>query len=413
MNYLDEWYDSLQAFKWKNALVNDPHFRNLDAIKNEVGSFFPEKDLQSPLRKNHDNWLLHILADKQPSSIYLLNEVAELIKFYRKLPNGEALHIFQKNGKINYRSFNEKLFELQVNYLLRSVGLHPQIGQSYLLDGNEKEIDLLLEHNGQTYNIEVTKYYDAFTEELLALSMDIIGTLHQTTIKRTLTLDEIFSGYIAFKKRKDGLIKQNKELFHKGVKDFIHGYRSVKEDDTIRHPAKKETDDLVFQIEPVFSQNYERTYDQKLDRYPGYIKFKIEADLKTNRYHANAYTAARTSVEDGNKRLIGKIREKLKQHSKYQDGLLVIVLAIEQVFSSFSNNRAIPIRQNDVDKHAIHAEIRGKAAVVLLFKELKPDGISYQKMILGDKVLYSGILDLILKIYPNIRYITDENTDQH
>ncbi|WP_431199624.1 hypothetical protein ACQ86K_01150 [Mucilaginibacter sp. P19] len=347
------------------------------------------------------------MADKQPSSIYLLNEVAELLKFYRKLPNKEALHIIQKNGKINYRSFNEKLFELQVNYLLRSVGLNPQVGQSYLLDGNQKEIDLLLEYNGQTYNIEVTKYYDAFTEELLALSMEIIGSLHQTTIKRTLTLDEIFSGYIAFKKRKDGLVKRNKELFYKGVKDFVHGYRSVKEDNTIRHPSKKETDDFAFQIEPVFSQNYERAYDQLLDKYPGYIKFKIEADLKTNRYHANAYTATRTSVEDGNTRLVEKIREKLRQHKNYQDGLLVIVIAIEQVFSSFSNNRAIPIRQNDVNKKAIYDEIKGKAAVVLLFKEMKPDGVSYQKMTLGDRVVHHDIFEVMKKIYPNIRYLPD------
>ena len=98
-------------------MVNDPHFRNLDAIRNEVANFFPVEDLEQPLNKNHDSWLLHVLADKQPSSIYLLNEVAELLKFYKKLPNREVLHIFQKNGKINYRSFNEKLFELQVNYL--------------------------------------------------------------------------------------------------------------------------------------------------------------------------------------------------------------------------------------------------------------------------------------------------------
>ncbi|WP_431199623.1 hypothetical protein ACQ86K_01145 [Mucilaginibacter sp. P19] len=42
MNYLNEWYESLQAFKWKNALINDPHFRNLDAIRNDVASFFPQ-----------------------------------------------------------------------------------------------------------------------------------------------------------------------------------------------------------------------------------------------------------------------------------------------------------------------------------------------------------------------------------
>lgn len=406
MNYLDEWYQTLQAFKWKNALINDPHFRNLEAIRNEIAAFIPPDDFELSLTKSHDNWLLHILFDKQPNSIYLLNEVAELLRFYRNLPDKESLKLFKKNGKINYKGFNEKLFELQVNYLLRSGGLEPKTGQYYLLDGNKKEIDLLVHYHGQTYNIEVTKYYDVFTESLLGLATDIIGSLHLTTIKRTLTMDEIFSGYFAFKKRNEEVVRQNKNLFHKGVKDFIHGYRSVKEN-TILHPAKKETDDYVFLIEPVFSQNYERLYDGELGKYPGYIKFKIEANLQTNRYHANTYAATRTSVADGNKRLVSKIREKLRQHHKFEDGLLVIVIAIEEIFSSFSNNRAIPIRQRDVDKRAIHAEIRGKAAVVLLFKELKPDGVSYQKMTFGDRVAHQDIFEVIKKIYPNIRYLPE------
>jgi hypothetical protein len=404
MNFLDEWYYSLQAFKWKNALINDPHFRNLDAIKNEIASFLPIEDLESSLLKSHDSWLLHILADKQPSSIYLLNEVAELLRFYNKLPDNNSYNLIQKNGKINYKGFNEKLFELHVNYLLRTVGLNPEIGQKYIVDGKDKEIDILLNYSGLIYNIEVTKYYDAFTEELLILATDIIGNLHKTTIKRTLMLDEIFSGYIGFKRRDDSVIRKNKQLFYNGVKAFIHGYRSVK-DNVITHPAKKETDDYLFNIEPTFSQNYENSYDKVLDRYPGYIKFKIEANLKTNRYFANTFAATKTSVEDGNKRLVAKIKEKLTQHKKYTDGYLIIVIAIEQVFSSFSNNRAIPIAQKDIDANAIHNEIRGKAAVILLFKELKPDGISYQKMILGDAIFHRDLLKLIQKIYPAIRYL--------
>ena len=407
MNYLDEWYNAMQQFKWKNALLNDPYFRELEAVKTEIASFIPKEDLESSLLQGHDNWLLHVLADKQPGSVFLLNEVAELIKFYKTLPAKEVYHIFLKNGKVNYRGFSEKLFEIHINYLLFSVGLNPEIGHTYEVDGDAKEIDILLNYHDQNYNIEVTKYYDVFTEELLGLATHIIGSLHKTTIARTLTLDEIFSGYIGFKKRDHSLIKKNKQLFNDGVKSFIHGYRSVK-NDTILHPGKKENDDYIFHIEPTFSQNYENSYNQILDGYPGYIKFKIEANLITNRYHATTNAATLSSVADGNERLVNKIKEKLRQHRKYDKGKLIIVIAIEQAFSSFSNNRAIPIRQANIDSQAIHNAIRGKAAVILLFKELEGNSISYQKMILGDGVAYHDIFKLIDKINPAIRFIRGE-----
>jgi len=405
MNYLDEWYNSLQEFKWKNALLNDPHFRNLDRIKNELADFFPESDLTGTLQKNHDNWLLHILFDKQPNSIYILNEVAELLKYYKSIPGNEAYHLLSRDGRINYKGLSEKLFEIHVNYLLRSVGLNPEIGHTYQVGTKTKEIDISLQFDDMEFNVEVTKYYDAFSEELLSLTTEIVWNLSRMPVKKTLTLDEIFSGYIGFKKRDDQVIKKNKQLFYDGTRSFVHGYRSAK-DSTIIHPKKKETDDFIFHIEPTFTHNYETVYDQVLKDMPGFIKFRITADLQTNTYIANIRASTKSSVEAGNQRLIKKIKEKLNQHKDYQ-GHLMIFVAIEQIFSSFNNNRAIPIRQKDVDANAIHQAVRGKATVVLLFKELTRNGISYQKMILGNGLIYEELFQVLLKIRPAIRYISN------
>lgn len=405
MNFLDDWYSSLQQFKWKNALINDPHFRNLERIKNELADFLPESDLTASLQQNHDNWLLHILFDKQPNSIFILNEVAELLKYYKSIPGNEAYNLRSQNGRINYKGLPEKLFEIHVHYLLRSVGLNPEIGHSYVVALNTKEIDILMKFGGREFNVEVTKYYDAFSEELLSLTTDIIWNLQRISKKRTLTLDEIFSGYIGFKKRDDTIIKKNKQLFYDGTKSFIHGYRSAK-NETITHPAKKETDQFIFHIEPTFTNNYETKYDRLLANLPGFIKFRIAADLQTNTYIANISASTKSSIEDGNRRLITKIKEKLMQH-KYYQGHLIIFVAIEQIFSSFNNNRAIPIQQKDVDAPAIHKVIQGKASVVLLFKELKMNGISYQKMILGNRAEYDELFNVLLKINPAIRYISN------
>ncbi|HZW69709.1 MAG TPA: hypothetical protein VFF57_02490 [Hanamia sp.] len=405
MNYLEEWYSSLQEFKWKNALINDPHFRNLESLKNELSAFLPESDLTGSLQQNHDNWLLHILFDKQPNSIFILNEVAELLKYYKSIPGNEAYHLISKGGRINYKGLPERLFEIHVNYLLRSVGLNPEIGHTYQVGANTKEIDILFKFGNTVFNVEATKYYDAFSEELLSLTSEILWKLQAMPVKRTLTMDEIFSGYIGFKKRDDNVVKKSKQLFYDGTKSFIHGYRSVK-NTTIQHPEKKETEDFVFHIEPTFTHNYEKEYDKVLEDLPGYIKFRIAVDLQANTYIATIRASTKSSIEDGNLRLVKKIKEKLAQHKHYQ-GKLMIFIAIEQVFSSFNNNRAIPIRQKNIDADAIHRVIRGKATVVLLFKELTRNGISYQKMILGNGLEYDDLFKLLLKIRPVIRYTPD------
>jgi hypothetical protein len=408
VNLLDEWYDTLRSFKWKNGLLNDPHFRNLEHIKAEIDAFFPKEDLLSSLQKNHDSWLFHILADKQPNSIYLLNETAELLKFYRQIPNNSVYHLKKKDGKINYKGFQEKLFEIQVNYLLRSVGLHPEIGHTYTLGTRNKEIDILLNFEDRLFNIEVTKYYDPFREEILALGTNIAWQSQYATVNRTMTLDEIFSGYIAFKQKDAAVVKSNKHLFNDGLKAFLHGYRSVK-DNTILHPSKKETDLYVFHIEPAFTGYYENQYDKLLKSYPAYIKFRINANLQTNRSQINVNIQVKDNVAEANAHLLAKIEAKLNQHKHYRDNL-IIVIAIEQLFSSFNNNRAMPITQKDVDSAGIHELIQGKATVVLLFKALSAQGMSYQKMILGNGLANENLYKLLLKAYLPIRYIPDETS---
>ena len=415
MDLLEDWYDSLLAYKWNNGLLNDPHFRNITALKDEIRAFFPDGELSLTLSDFHDNWFAHVLKDQQPNSIYLVSELAELIRFYRTLPNREVYQLFQKSGKLNYKGLQERFFEVQVNYLLTSVGIAPELGHRYQIretkieNGIEteiekdKEIDLLFKFEGREFNVEATKYYDAFKEELLSLGTDIIEEIGKVTVQRTLTIEEAFCGYIGFKRNDERLIRKNKQLIKQGIKDFLHGYRSAK-NETIIHPGKKETDDYVFHIEPEFTGNFERKYDALLKSCAAAIKFKITADLQTSRYNILVRALASYSIADANKRLLHKISEKLKQHRHYTHQR-IIVIAIEELFTSFHKGRALPIAQNQLDENAIHDLVRGRATVMLLFKRLNKNGISYQKMIFGHGLENEALYNKLRKIYLPIRYV--------
>ncbi|MEB0261953.1 MULTISPECIES: hypothetical protein [unclassified Mucilaginibacter] len=86
--------------------------------------------------------------------------------------------------------------------MLSEIELMPELGQTYLsAEGNAKAMDILVKIGDRTYNVEITKYYDSFKEALLALSTEIIGIIQKTTLKKNVTLDEIYSGYFGFKVR--------------------------------------------------------------------------------------------------------------------------------------------------------------------------------------------------------------------
>ena len=350
----------MRLFKWSRVLHDHPYLKNLNELTDELKIFFPLADFETGQKLNTHNWLLYLCSDNQPNSIYILNEIAELIRYYKSLGQPGSYQIKTKSGAIDYSHLQEVIFEIHVHYMLSEIGLMPELGQTYLsAEGNTKAMDILVNIGDRLYNVEITKYYDSFKEALLALATEIIGIIQKTTLKKNVTLDEIYSGYFGFKVRHEQTIRKNKEVFNKGVKSYLHGYRSVKET-TIILPGKKVTDEYEFHIESAFSNNYESGYERILESFPGYIKFQLRADLYHNKTLTELKVIAKESAAERNVRLIAKIKDKVFQHKNCPHSLL-IVIAIEQVFSSHQKNRATAIDSIDIDAATINKLIDGKA----------------------------------------------------
>ena len=116
-NYLIHWKQFVHEEKWKQVKHNDPYYKNYESIYNVLVNFFGKKEFDTTQPVNPNNWIIHILANKQMSSIYLVNEIAELIRYYDTLENKESYALRTKSNKVNYRELREKFFEIYLNYL--------------------------------------------------------------------------------------------------------------------------------------------------------------------------------------------------------------------------------------------------------------------------------------------------------
>lgn len=308
---------------------------------------------------------------------------------------------------MNYNGLEEKLFEVYISYLFYQTGITPQVGKSYLSkEGNAKEIDLLITIGQHIYNIEITKYYDGFQDELLALSKYIVRLMAGLQKKKNIQRHEMFSGYIAFKTRNINAIRENKNAFQKRLNQFFHGFRSMKENN-IRIRNKIVLEDYESDIESAFNEHYDRNYENMLKPCLASIRFKTSYDVQTGVMQCQEYIVYQPTTIDVQQRLEEKIREKLQQHrdSPYR---LLIVIGIEQMFGTYDKSPAMAAQLEKIDEQAIHKLIHGKAVLMILFRKLEPTGLVLHKKIFATSVEDMALLEYLDKINPAVNYHISE-----
>lgn len=403
VNFFQQWYDEMLAFKWKHVLQDHILFQNLSEIKKELELFFDTEDFITAAPLNPKNWLLHLLHDRQPGAISLMAELAELLRYLRISRTGESYRFRLKNGRMNYNGLEEKLFEVYICYLFYQTGLDPQVGRSYLSkEGNEKEIDLLVTIGQQTYIIEVTKYYDGFQDELLGLSKYIVRLMAELQKKKNIQRHEMLSGYIAFKTRNINAVRENKNAFQNRLNQFFHAFRSVKENN-IKIKNKIVLEAYESDIESAFNEHHDLTYETILKPYLASIRFKTSYDVRTGMIQCQESVVYQPTTKEVQQRLEEKIREKLQQHrdSPYP---LVIVIGIEQMFGSYDKSPAMAAQLDKIDEQAIHLLIHKKAVLMLLFRKLEPNGLVVHKKIFATSMQDMTLLKYLDKINPAVYY---------
>lgn len=402
-NYIEQWYDHMRLLKFEKGYHNNKYFIGLDQIFSELTNFFDTKNFEVNGKIDPNNWLLHILGNKQLNSICVANEIAELIRYFKTLDGSESYRLKNNKGEINFKELQEKLFELYVNYLLSTVGLLPEIGRHYVsTSGHNKEIDMVIKVKDVFYNVEVTKYYDGYKEALVDLGQNVILILRKIGDKYRVQPHEMLSGYFAFHSRDATAIKLNKAEFESKVGKLIKSFRVGQ--GIISVPAKKVTPKFESELESTYSDNYKR-YPSILEGFNANVSFAMTWQFGNNHYHIETDVQIREEIKEANKRLLEKISKKLDQHreSPYK---LLIVIGIEELFSSHEKSRAIPIRKENINSESIHGLLKNRAVLWLIFKQYNHKGVEYKSVIFGNNITEHTLIEKLNTINQEIIYST-------
>lgn len=386
--------------KWKRADHNSAYFQNVGVIYDVLKAFYGYNEFDVS-KGNSGNWIFHIVANRQTYSLILLSEHVELLRYLDTIPTDQFKTIRNREGQVNHREINERLFEVYVSYILSKSGLRTYFDRFYTDKlNNTKPIDVLVELNSTTYNVEVTKFYDPYKEELLSLGRQFAIRAYQLGQKRQVNIDELFSGYIAFRKKSLQSLKPLVALFNKKVKEHFHNFKRP-ENQTIRAVPKISNDDFEFLIEPTYLDRF-NDYNNLLKHFYGFMKFRLRCDISTMKVTWDVAAEINSDMSELNEQLIRKIEEKINQHRAYA-GNKLIVIGIESVPSTHRKGSALPIGKNEVDIKSVNAVLKQDTLVLIIFKETKVDSILFDRLIVGDKNHHHEIIKYLNKIDFQVR----------
>lgn len=367
--------------KWRRADHTSPYFSKVSLIYDELKDFYGIEQFENT-SSNSESWIFHIVANLQTYSLLLLSEHAELLRYLKNIPGGQYVSLRTRSGKVNHREVNERLFEVYVRYVFSKMGLQTFSDHSYLgVHGQRKPIDVLLKLDGLEYNVEVTKFYDPYKEELLSLGRQFAIRAFQFGQTRQIHIDELFSGYVAFRRKSLASLKPLAALFNEKVKEHFHNFKRP-ENQTIRSVPKISNDDFEFVIEPTYLNRFEG-YNDVLKGFFGFMKFQLRVDINTMKVTWDVATEINSDLVQLNDQLIKKVLEKVDQHKTYK-GNKLIVIGIESVPSTHKKGSALPINKSDVDVSKVRSVLKTDTLVLIIFKEIKVDSILFDRLIIGD-----------------------------
>jgi hypothetical protein len=404
MNALESWRAFALEIKWKRADHNNPFLTRINEACDEIEKFFNPKDFDPEVNVDSDNWMLHLLVNKQLGPISFISEIAELLRHLREIDAYEIYNLIDENGNVNHRGLRDRLLELYMHYVLQRRGLKPLIGQSYNnKKGNSKEIDLLLNCNNEIYNIECTKVYDSVHDEFHGLCVFLKRKTHEKIQTRKITSDEIFSGYIAFKELNLKVLKKQKELFEKNIKEHLHAYRLTPES-TIQLNKKLDEKDFEFLMESAFLGNYEKQYEDYLKQFPAAIWFTLLKDFNKGVITAQFESRITHSMAVRNELLREKIKGKLKQHRDYE-GPILIVVEISNVFGSHQKESSMLLGKRNIDQSAIKKLLPDHAMLMIIFKEIKAEQLHYDQELIYTNSRHDELANFLRNITPYLAYL--------
>ncbi len=397
-NYLESWKDYILKEKWTKPDLNKQiDIDEVKEISDILSDFFPINDFSTE-NSNHNNWLLHILSNQNPSSFFLLRRIVKWLKYYNSLTIPEQNSFrFKNRRQFNYEELRDKLFELETNYILDKNNLNPICNESYPSSKESKKpMDSLFHYENEKYLVECKKIYSKNYEVFYELIINITQYLSKRGQNQPSYADELISGYIGFKGEKIlNFIDDAEKDFYSLLSDYYNKIKK-KNEFIIPKPNKTDNDNYIIIIEPNYSNKYENEYDKLSSDFDYFIKFrtwipeiikgKIRADIAVNITHKMV-----------SRFVAGKLKEKIQQHESWL-AHKIIVAEIENIMIPHKNGHSIPLSKRNLDKNEFVHLIDNRTSILFIFKTITKEELKYEIGFLRKKTFNSELSKILDKL---------------
>jgi len=397
INVLNTWRDNINRFRWRNGLLFDRDLSNIQPVYEEILSFFPIGDFFEPIRKEF--WFANLMTDLKYYPI--VYEIAELLKYHRSENLELNYPLKNKLGTIEYQHLRERLFELYIRYIFNDIVVTDQTQTSYAnSSGHQKPIDVLIAIDDETYNIEVTKYYDPFYEGLAEISFQVREYLNLRNSKMDVRLDQIFSGYVGFKKENLSDIGIIKNSLEKTIKSHLNSFLSSSK--TIKPVEKISSANYEFSIKPSYFFQSEAEIETIARDYPFFISIISTPNFQTNTVDFKLKGNLAIDTKRQNELLIKKIKEKIKQHKDYH-GRKLIVIGIDNIHTIDSKGLLPAIKKSHVDVKRISPHLPPETVVLIIFRNCI-SRVRYEGLIVGNSEYHKPLFQKIKHLKLHVTY---------
>lgn len=395
---LNKWKINVQVAKWKFLKSNLSEFQNHSLEKNirTLSLFFHPLDLDKTLieRKNQINdfdpsqyWLLFILSQSSLGTIYLVFELCKVIDYFNlKNPKYIKHKLLKKDGRIDGHSFRDKYFEVFLNYNLEKSGIKVDLEKCYRNENNRNNEghDSYFKFKNNTYIVECLKIkswnenYHSSAYKMIQVLMKNLRKPPSKVKNLPLTIFAKMSG--DFKSIDSDFNIILKTYFSQGANNTLNDFQTTSRVfDDLRIFSKQEIQEAEL-VNKSLIQDYIRVSAkfreiQFIDEFKNDIGINL-SKAKEERHHFEIKSKyqIRKTQEDFENYLIEKIKKKINQLNKIQNGKKII--AIE--FEAYAGFGSFPIEINYQFKKVL-AKSNSNLTIILFFKNSKGLSVELNK----------------------------------
>ncbi|MCE7044390.1 hypothetical protein [Dyadobacter sp. CY312] len=159
----------------------------------------------------------------------------------------------------------------------------------------------------------------------------------------------------------------------------------------------RDNENYRLQIDTAYLNHYDSLYESVSTQYPAFFKFRLYGDIEKNLLSIEGAVSLKETDQDVNKRIQGKVKEKVTQHRDFK-GKRIIAIGIDEIFNPYSRDTISAVDKGLINFDALSALLRPGIILWLIFRSYKNQGRAFKASILYHKIADKSIATALEKV---------------